>query len=425
MKAIRSFAALFLALTVLVCMALPTAAFADDVVIRFMTWEGEAMNKAILATMDKFMAENPGIKVELEPSPLTDYGIKLQEMLAAGIAPDIFMVGNDMALNYDANELVLDLKPFLDADPDFVKGFYPGVLVTYTNGERVVGLPGLINMYGIFYNKQFFDDAGLTYPAIGWTYADMVAAAEALKDTASGRFGLCHKGNDVFQTAIYSASKDGSGFCDAIFPVSKVQASNSFREGVTLISGAIKSGAITPPTWDETNITANFMQGAIPMFKYGQWAADEIIRNAPDTLKWGYAPSPLVNKNAQIIDAVGWCINAQPSNAEAAFKVLKFLESETYKEVLGQTPVAPPAFMAAAEGYYAKLTEAGAKDMADALDYMLNAEIKLPVRFLDPWGAKAQKFLEAEWNTFITGERPVAELDALVTEINEVIESSK
>ena len=395
----------------------------EPVTIKFMTWEGEEMNKAMLETFGPFMDDNPGIKVELEPSPLTDYGVKLQEMLAANIAPDVFMVGNDMALNYDYEGLVLDLKPYLDSDEGFHDGFYPGTLTTYTRDGKIVGLPGLINLYGYFYNKKFFDEAGLEYPKKDWTYDDFFLYAEQLSDSASNRAGVFQKGHDTFVCSLYSASKDNTPYTDNIYPVTKVQASDSFKEGVNRMAEAIKAGVVTAPTIDDANVTANFMQGAIPILRYGQWAADEMIRNAPEDLKWGYVPSPRVDKNAQILDAVGWCINKQVKDPAAAFQVLKFIESETYKVVLAKTPVAPPAFQPAAAGYYGVLAEKGHDDLSSGLDYMLGAEIKLPVRFLDSWGAKANKFTDADWNSFITGQRSVDDLQKVIIDpINEVIQ---
>jgi ABC-type glycerol-3-phosphate transport system substrate-binding protein len=416
----RVFTVLFVVLAVMMitgCSKKEQAAASGDVVIKFMTWEGEAMNNAMLAT---FQDAIPGVKVELEPTPLQDYGIKLQEMLAANIAPDVFMVGNDMALNYWAEGLTADLTSLLQGDRAFLDGFYPGTLTTYTVENKIIGTPGLINLYGIFYNKKYFDDAGIPYPSKEWTYKEMFSIAEKLK--GADRYGLYNKSNDVFNMGIYSASVDGAGFCDNIYPVKRVQASASFIEGVTLTAAAIKSKAITGPTYDATNVNGQFMQGAIPMLWYGQWAADELIRNAPETLKWGYLPNPRVDKNAQILDAVGWVINKNTKNMDAAFKVLKHIHTTTYKEVLAKTPVAPPAYQPAAEGYYNTLRSSGHEDMAEGLDYILNAELKLPIRFLDTWGAKASKFLEADWNNFLTGEKPVSGIQAAIVDpINEVI----
>jgi ABC-type glycerol-3-phosphate transport system substrate-binding protein len=395
------------------------AATSGDTVIRFMTWEGETMNQAMLAT---FANAIPGVRVELEPTPLQDYGVKLQEMLAANIAPDVFMVGNDMALNYWAEGLTADLTPYLQNDREFLNGFYPGTLTTYTVDGKYVGTPGLINLYGFFYNKKYFDDAGIPYPTKEWTYEDMFAIAEKLKDPASNRYGIYNKTNDVFFTAIYSASKDGTGFCDVIYPVKRVQASPSFLEGISLVTQAIKSRAITDPLYDATNVNGAFMQGAVPILSYGQWAADELIRNAPASLQWGYLPNPRVNRTAQILDAVGWAINKRTRNTDAAFKVLKHIHTNTYLTVLAKTPVAPPAYQPAAAGYYATLRDSGHQDMAEALDYILNAEIKLPIRFLDTWSPRANRFLEADWNSFITGDRPTSEVQRVIVDpINGVI----
>jgi ABC-type glycerol-3-phosphate transport system substrate-binding protein len=97
-----------------------------DVLMRFMTWESAAMNEDMLKSFTSVPI--PGVKVELEPTPLQDYGIKLQEMLAAGMAPDVFLVGNDMALNYWSAGLTADLTGHLQADPDFLNKFYQGSL---------------------------------------------------------------------------------------------------------------------------------------------------------------------------------------------------------------------------------------------------------------------------------------------------------
>jgi ABC-type glycerol-3-phosphate transport system substrate-binding protein len=391
-----------------------------DVVVRFMTWESDAMNQAMLATF----ANNPipGVRVELEPTPLQDYGIKLQEMLAAHIAPDVFLVGNDMALNYWDQGLTADLTPLLQNDPDFLKNFYTGSLTTYQVGGKYIGLPALINLYGIFYNKKYFDAAGIPYPANNWTYADMFATAEKLKDTASNRYGVYNKTNDVFNMAIYSASKDGTPFCDVIYPVKKVQASAAFLEGVQLAADAIKSKAITDPLYDATNVTGMFMQGAIPMLYYGQWAADELIRNAPKDLQWGYVANPRVSRTAQIFDMTGWAINKESKNLEAAYKVLRYIHTNTYKEVLGNFPVAPSSYQPANDGYYTTLKNTGHQDLATGLEYMLTADIKLPIRFLDTWGARASSFLDADWNKFLSGELPVSDIQRRVIDnINSVI----
>ena len=78
----------------------------------------------------------------------------------------------------------------------------------------------------------------------------------------------------------------------------------------------------------------------------GQWVADDLIRTAPKELEWGYVPMPVVNSQTEIYDAVGWSSPATLKNPEAVWKVLKYLDSKMYEEVLPSTPVAPAAYQA-------------------------------------------------------------------------------
>ncbi|GHT59222.1 hypothetical protein FACS1894109_14730 [Spirochaetia bacterium] len=272
------------------------------------------------------------------------------------------------------------------------------------------------------HNKKYFDDAGIAYPNNDWTYDDMLSIAEKLKDTSKNRYGIYNKGNDAFQMAIYSASKDNTPFCDVIYPVKKVSASASYLEGIQNIQNAIKSKALTDPTYDATNVTGMFMQGAIPMLFYGQWAADELIRNTPADLNWGYVAHPRVNTNAQIFDMTGWAVNKNTKNMDAAYKVLRHIHTDTYRLVLGNFPVAPSAYQPANEQYYNTLRTKGHQDMAEGMEYMLNAQIKLPIRFLDTWGSRAYPFMDADWNKFLTGDLPVSDIQKrIVDNINSVI----
>ena len=397
-----------------------TTTAAKDVPIQFMSWESPAMNAALLATFTTVPI--PGVTVSLVPSPLQDYGIKVQEMLAAGMGPDVFLVGNDMALNFFDAGLTADITAKLQADQDFLKSFYTGSLTTYQVGGKYIGIPALINLYGIFYNKKYFDDAKIDYPKKDWTFADMLSIADKLKDTAKNRYGLYNKSNNAFQMSIYSASKDNTPFTNVIYPVTKVQASPAFIEGVQLVQNAIKNKVITPPTYDNTNVTGMFMQGAVPMMYYGQWAADELIRNGPADLKWGYVPHPRVNTNAQIFDMTGWAINKKTKNLDAAYKVLRHIQTDTYRLVLGNFPVAPSAYGPANAEYYKTLNAKGHQDLADGMEYMLNAQVKLPIRFLNTWAPKATAFLTADWNKFIVGDLPLTDIQSkIIDNINSVI----
>lgn len=118
----------------------------------------------------------------------------------------------------------------------------------------------------------------------------------------------------------------------------------------------------------------------------------------------------------------GWAINKETKNLEVVYKVLRYIHTNTYKEVLGNFPVAPSAYQSANDGYHAALQNTGCQDLATGLEYMLTADIKLPIHFLDIWGAKASSFLDADWNKFLTGELSVSDIQRrIIDNINSVI----
>jgi multiple sugar transport system substrate-binding protein len=78
-------------------------------------------------------------------------------------------------------EAILNLDPFLDADPAFsTDDFYPELWRHFTWEGPLWGLPGYAKPEIIKYNKELFDAAGLDYPALDWTLDDLTTSAIAL-----------------------------------------------------------------------------------------------------------------------------------------------------------------------------------------------------------------------------------------------------
>ena len=402
----------------------------EEATVTFMTWESQTMNQMILNSFKDFEKENPGIKVSLVPSPLKDYGTKLKQMISAKQAPDIFMVGNDWALQYGAQGQLFDWTEHATKESGLLDNYYPGVIENWKVNGKIYGLPGLLNCYGVFYNKRMFREANIPEPKNGWTYKEMLEAARKLSGMKDGvqRYGLYYPpytAFDPFFLSVYAVSAGGTPFADSIVNVTRVEAGPEFKEGVNLIIQGIKDGSIAPPTFNADNLVTMFMQEKIPMMQHGQWNADELIRNAPKNLEWGFVANPIVSSQSTIYDCVGWASHASIKNPDAVWKVLKYIDTKAYEVVLPQTPVAPPAYVKSAAPYYSKLKETGHEDVAEALDYMLKSPNKQPIRFQQSWAGEAKKFIDADWNKILMGQVPVSKIDEIVKNINDVIAKNK
>jgi multiple sugar transport system substrate-binding protein len=76
--------------------------------------------------------------------------------------------------------LVRDLAPLIEADASFdAADFYPGSLESFQWAGGTWALPTAVNFRLIFYSKDAFDAAGVSYPAAGWSWDDLLAKAKA------------------------------------------------------------------------------------------------------------------------------------------------------------------------------------------------------------------------------------------------------
>lgn len=398
---------------------------AKETTISFMTWESETMNQLILESFAKFEESHPGVTVELTPSPLTDYGTKIKSMISSKTAPDVFMVGNDWVIQYGSSGNLYDWTEKA-AEDGIEELYYPGVVENWKVDGKLYGFPGLLNTYGVFYSKAAFDEAGLEYPKDGWSLEQCLEYAEKLTKDEGGNhtYGLYANSKfDPFFVSVYAASAGDEPFASTITNVQSVTASDSFKKAVQMIGEAVQNGYMTDNEWNVSNASTMFMEGQCPMFTAGQWFADEFIRNAPEDFEWGFVSWPIAEGGSQtsIYDCTGWASSKDIEDPDLIYDMIKFIHTEMYSEVLPQTPVAPPAATDYGEAYYDKLIEEGHQDLVDGMTYMLEAENKLPIRFLDPFASDASAFITDGWGPIINGTKTDADIDAMVDSINSAI----
>lgn len=138
--------------------------------------------------VEVFQAANPGVYVELKA--LEDLGVTQE---AASMQPGAFEAA---AAQVDtlcddtlpgkiragvAEQALRDLSPFIAADAAFdAADFYPGALEMLQAGARTWGIPRGLRLQLIYTSQYAFDQAGVSYPAPGWTWDDFLRTAKAL-----------------------------------------------------------------------------------------------------------------------------------------------------------------------------------------------------------------------------------------------------
>lgn len=400
-----------------------SAAAVDKTIVTLMTWENIATNTQIATAMRTFEKLNPSIHVQMMPTPNTDYYTKLSTLLIAKKLPDLFWSGNDWEQTWGAQRLLYNYSVLAKTahTNDFeVSRFAPTAIENWSVGGQLYGLPSLMNTYGYFYNADALKAAKLPLPAIGWTYKQFLAAAQALTIKSGAtvtRYGVVSPFDDPFNMSQYAVSAGGQPFANKIASPTVVSASPQFKEGTALFVQAIKNGWITPPTYTGDS-TAAFLSGKAAMMGGGQWIAAALLQSKPK-FAWGFAPTPLVSKRVQIYDAVGIASPVYIANPEAVWKVLTYLDSKAWEVILPGAPVAPPAYVPAATPYYNRLRASGQGSTAAAINEMLTTPTKVPVRFMAPWAGKAATVVTAHWNDILLGKAPLSSIDQMVQEIRQ------
>lgn len=150
----------------------------EAVTLRLTTWGSPAEQAAWKAQATRFEEAQAGkIKVDVQGIP-TDYDTKLTTMVAGGQEPDVAeMESGSIAYPLAEEDRFLDLKPFIDADPDLSADKLVPNIIYYLDGEKVIGVGPGPETFVLFYNEDMFRDAGVTPPpsdaSKAWTWSTL------------------------------------------------------------------------------------------------------------------------------------------------------------------------------------------------------------------------------------------------------------
>ena len=137
----------------------------------------QAMYRRFIAEFEK---RRPGIKIKYEPVS-GDYYMKFQTQIAGNAAPDIIDLAGKTLAEYGSRGALVDLRSFIKKDNFSLDDFYKLSLAeAAVPSGAVFGLPQVGGPEVLFYSKDLFDKAHLSYPDESWTWQDALKAARKL-----------------------------------------------------------------------------------------------------------------------------------------------------------------------------------------------------------------------------------------------------
>lgn len=295
----------FLALATLVLSL--GAALAQKTTIEY--WHG--FTGPDLPVMEKliadFNASHPDVEVKAQAIPWGNLFQQLEPAVAAGKAPDVVGLNEDVITNFILRGAVQEMTPdMLSANGIDGSRFYPGLWQTGMVDGKVYGVPIHSVMLVMYYNKDLFQKAGLDPENPPQTREAYLDAARKLTVDTSGR----HPGDDGFDpnnlaqwaagiptpwmggTIAYSvAAQDGVTFVgskDDGYPANFDSAQG--QEAVQFLVDLVRKEHVSPSDATEASEIDAFRGGKAAMNFNGVWMLSQY--QGQDGLNFGVAPFP-------------------------------------------------------------------------------------------------------------------------------------
>jgi multiple sugar transport system substrate-binding protein len=159
----------------------------EEVKLRFSWWGDTKRNEVYNGIVDRFEAEYPHIKVDREFGGWGDYWDRLATQTAGGNAPDIVSMHQFYVSDYARRNTLLDLETVVSSGELNLADFPDTAVNSGKIGETLYMVPKGVTMPGWAFNTKQFDDLGVSYPEMNWTYEDFTAKIAELNKASGGK----------------------------------------------------------------------------------------------------------------------------------------------------------------------------------------------------------------------------------------------
>lgn len=119
--------------------------------------------------------------------PYDQLQAKLITLVAGGQPPDGTSLGQDEIKDIIYRGILKELDPYIAADSLDTSDFYDARLKENQVNNKQYGLPIDRGTSAIYYNKDMFDAAGLSYPDPNWSSDDILSVATKLTVDKAGK----------------------------------------------------------------------------------------------------------------------------------------------------------------------------------------------------------------------------------------------
>ncbi|MFW5987898.1 MAG: ABC transporter substrate-binding protein [bacterium] len=301
----------------------------EEITLRVSWWGSQSRHDKTLEVIEMFEEENPNINIEPEYTGWSGYWEQMSAQAAGGNLPDVMQHDRMYLSQYINNDRILSLNKYVDNGTlDTSNIDQP---MEEVDGE-LYGVSLGVNAFGVAYDQEMFEEAGLEEPSSDWTWQDFMDTARTLKDELDIDYGstiLPGAHRDVFGFRIwlrqhgqsfYNEEATGLGYDD----------DQLFVDFFSMYKELAEEGVVAPPEVTEeagNNIEMDpLIKGESAMSS--MWSNQVVSANSAADKSFNLALMPNAEDQEQkgmfVKPSMSFTVSKNSKHPEAAAKFINF-----------------------------------------------------------------------------------------------------
>lgn len=386
-----------------------------DTVLTVAMWD-KHQEPVLREIADKYEADNPGVKIDIQLTPWDQYWTKLETAATGGVLPDIFMMNGPNIVKYAEGDMILPIDDRVEADNVDLSLYPQGLIDLYTVDGKLYGMPKDWDLTALWYNKQLFDEKGVDYPNGDWTWDDMVEAARKLTDKEEGIYGTAARLDD-HQVGIYNTIPQSGGFIISEDRKTSGYDTPQAAKGVQIWLDLIEEGlAPTIEQQADTSALDLFKAGKVAMMFGASWDVPGFMDNEAIRDHVDIEVMPLIEERAAVIHGLIYAIANQSDHHDAAWDFVKYLGGEEANKAWAESGTVIPAREDVLDIWEKSHPNLNLHAFVESLDYSIGYPTSKDTA---KWNDQETELIKLAWNGDISVEEA---LKQLADKMNEFLE---
>ncbi len=285
---------------------------------------------AVQAAIDAYMAGNPGVTVKLEEYPYSEYNDAVTIKLGSQSQDfDVIMTDATMVSSYAYKGWIAPVDMYFTEDEK--AKFAPALVKSGTYDGEFIAPPLCNSCQALFYNKDLFDAAGLSYPsedpAERLTWEDVVDLSKQIMTAVNDKtvYGLTFEQVDrPYQILPLPNSLGAAAFGEDGLTVDGYLNSDAFKKAMQWYSDIHNVDMIAPKGTSAADSGGLFMAGKIVfltgnIFNYNTFGKTE-------GLNWGYTAFPAFKDGTAATPTDSWHVGLSTGsqNVDTAIDFIRY-----------------------------------------------------------------------------------------------------